>query len=140
MNEARPGVLFVCVRNSGKSQLAAALLRKLAGDRISVLSAGTEPAEQLNAESVAALAEVGAVTDGEHPKPVTPDLLARVDRVVLLGGEVQLEVSDTVPVDRWITDEPSLRGITGMERMRLVRDDIDRRVRSLYDELGVDAG
>ncbi|WP_232821870.1 low molecular weight phosphatase family protein [Desertihabitans aurantiacus] len=69
---------------------------------------------------VTVLQEQGLGTAGEHPKPVDPALLDRVDRVVLLGREAVLEHPGTAPVERWDTDEPSERGITGLERMRLV--------------------
>ncbi|MBA8794762.1 arsenate-mycothiol transferase [Friedmanniella endophytica] len=129
-----PGVLFVCVRNSGKSQLAAALMRARAGSRIAVASAGTAPGTALNALSVASLAELGLDVGDEHPKPVTNELLARADLVVVLGSEARLD-SGEVPQRVWVTDEPSDRGIDGIERMRLVRDDIARRVEALADEL-----
>lgn len=130
-----PSVLFVCVKNGGKSQLAAALARLHAGGAVEVHSAGTRPGDRLNAESVASLAEVGAAAEGEYPKPVNRSLLDSVDRVVLLGSEVELSETGRAPVERWATDEPSTRGIEGMERMRLVRDEIDRRVRVLVAEL-----
>ncbi|RIK06414.1 MAG: phosphatase, partial [Acidobacteria bacterium] len=77
-----PSVLFVCVKNGGKSQMAAALMRKAAGDRIVVHSAGTAPGAALNALSVQVLEEVGAPVAGEYPKPVDPQLLTEVDLVV----------------------------------------------------------
>lgn len=133
----RPSVLFVCVKNGGKSQMAGALMRLEAGGAVEVHTAGTKPGAQLNAESVESLAEVGADVMGEHPKAIDPALLARVDRVVVLGGEA---VVDPVPgmradIETWETDEPSSRGIEGLERMRLVRDDIRERVRRLRSEL-----
>jgi arsenate-mycothiol transferase len=129
--------MFVCVKNGGKSQIAAALMRHLAGSAVEVYSAGTAPGGALNAEAGEAVAEVGASFEGEQPKAIDPALLVEVDRVVVLGSEAQVE---RVPGMRgeivtWETDEPSLRGIGGMERMRLVRDDIDARVRELYAEL-----
>lgn len=133
----KPSVLFVCVGNGGKSQMAAALAEKHAGGRLEVHSAGTKPGTKLNQESVEAIAETG--TDMSHgtPKPIDPELLRSVDRVVVLGEDAQVEMPDGArgTLERWRTDEPSLRGIEGMERMRLVRDDIDARVRSLIDEL-----
>ncbi|MGW6330862.1 arsenate-mycothiol transferase ArsC [Nocardia rhamnosiphila] len=130
-------VLFVCVRNSGKSQMAAGLMRQAAGDRVVALSAGTDLGTKLNALSVAALAEVGADIAGEHPKAVDPLLLQTVDLVVVLGREADLDVPPGVQVRRWDTDEPSERGIEGIQRMRLVRDDIAARVRALLSELDV---
>lgn len=78
--DSKPSVLFVCVKNGGKSQMAAALLRSHAGDAVEVHSAGTRPGTSLNALSAEAVAEVGADMSGEHPKPIAPDLLRRVDR------------------------------------------------------------
>lgn len=123
-------VLFVCVKNGGKSQMAAGLARKIAPD-VRVDSAGTSPGSSLNALSVASLEEVGVDLSGEHPKPLTPELVAAADVVVVLGREAQVSTDDGTPVVVWDTDEPSLRGIEGMERMRLVREDIAAHVRDL---------
>lgn len=130
-----PAVLFVCVRNSGKSQMAAGLMHQAAAGRIVALSAGTDPGEKLNVLSVAALAEVGVDIAGESPKPVDPLLLHTADLVVVLGREADLDTPAGVPVRRWETDEPSQRGIEGIQRMRLVRDDIAARVQALAAEL-----
>ena len=135
--EARPSVLFVCVKNGGKSQMAAALMRHRYGTSVDVHSAGTRPGESLNTASVDALAEVGASVDGEHPKPISPALLESVDQVVILGEEASLQQVGQAKVERWITDEPSTRGIEGAERMRLIRDDIAQRVDALAHELGL---
>jgi arsenate-mycothiol transferase len=130
-----PSVLFVCVRNSGKSQMAAALLRQAAGGRVVAHSAGTQPGTAINALSAQALAEVGVDLSGETPKPIDPDLLRSVDLVVTLGREAVVDVPYGVELRNWDTDEPSERGIEGMERMRLVRDDINARVETLLREL-----
>jgi arsenate-mycothiol transferase len=131
----KPSVLFVCVKNAGKSQMAAGLMRQLAGDAVDVHSAGTRPGDALNALSAESLAEVGVDISAEHPKPIDLDLLRRVDRVIVLGREAHLDAPEGVAVEIWATDEPSERGIDGIERMRLVRDDIARRVELLYREL-----
>lgn len=133
----KPKVLFVCVGNGGKSQMAAALADKHAGEAIEIHSAGTKPATKLNTESVEAISEVGADMSGDRPKAVDPRLLREADRVVILGKDAQLELPADAQgtLERWVTDEPSERGIEGMERMRLVRDDIDARVRALITEL-----
>ncbi|MEO5312234.1 low molecular weight phosphatase family protein [Corynebacterium sp. c24Ua_83] len=133
----KPKVLFVCVGNGGKSQMAAALADKHAGEAIEIHSAGTKPATKLNTESVEAISEVGADMSGGRPKAVDPQLLREADRVVILGKDAQLELPADAQgtLERWVTDEPSERGIEGMERMRLVRDDIDVRVRALITEL-----
>ncbi|MDY6055055.1 low molecular weight phosphatase family protein [Micrococcus sp.] len=135
-----PSVLFVCVKNGGKSQMAAALMRLEAGDAVQVHSAGTAPGTALNEASRACVAEVGADFDGEHPKSVDPALLDSVDRVVMVGTEARLERPGAAPVEVWDTDEPSLRGIEGQERMRLIREDLHARVRRLAAELTAGAG
>lgn len=135
-----PGVLFVCVKNGGKSQMAAALMRLHAGDAVAVHSAGTKPGSAVNALAAEAVAELGADMSGETPEAIDPDLVRQVDRVVVLGDEARVDPVEGMAgtIEVWRTDEPSERGIEGMERMRLVRDDIDRRVRALLAEL-VDA-
>jgi arsenate-mycothiol transferase len=87
-----PSVLFVCVKNGGKSQMAAGLMRKAVGDSVQVHSAGTEPGSAVNALSAEALLEVGVDLSGEVPKPIDPALLARMDYVVTLGGEAKVDV------------------------------------------------
>jgi arsenate-mycothiol transferase len=136
-HDHRPAVLFVCVKNGGKSQMAAALMRQLGGDHVEVHSAGTSPGEKLNALSVEALDEVGAGTEGEAPKPLDPDLLARMDVVVTLGEDARVDPVPGPRFETWVTDEPSDRGIDGIERMRLVRDDIAGRVNRLAGQLGI---
>ncbi|WPO85265.1 low molecular weight phosphatase family protein [Herbiconiux sp. KACC 21604] len=131
---AAPCVVFVCRRNRGKSQLAAALMRAATerdGVAVEVVSAGTEPGEGLNEEAVAALGELGVGVGDEHPKSLTDEMLARADLVVVLGTEARVEAREGLAVETWVTDEPSLRGIHGEERMRLVRDDIGSRVEEL---------
>jgi arsenate-mycothiol transferase len=134
---ARPSVLFVCSKNGGKSQMAAALMRHLAGDAVEVHSAGTKPGTSLNAESTAAIAEVGADMSAETPRQIDPDLLRRVDRVIVLGTEAVVDPVDGMAgtIETWETVEPSLLCIDGMDRMRLIRDDIARRVDALATEL-----
>lgn len=134
MTDAVPVVLFVCVRNGGKSQMAAGLLRR-AAPGIDVHSAGTDPGPGLNALSVRVLDEAGVDLAGEAPKAVDPQLLRSVDLVVTLGREARVDAPRGVEVRNWDTDEPSQRGIDGIERMRLVRDDILRRVDALATEL-----
>jgi protein-tyrosine-phosphatase len=134
---SRPSVLFVCAKNGGKSQMAAALMDHHAAGAVEVHSAGTRPGEAINALSVEVVAEVGADMSGGHPKPIDPRLLARVDRVIVLGDEARVDPVEGMAgtIETWPTDEPSTRGIKGIERMRLVRDDIDTRVRTQLTEL-----
>lgn len=128
-------VLFVCQKNGGKSQLAAALMRVAAGDGVEVLSAGTKPAAALNAQAVQSLTELGIGVGDEHPKALTAAMVAAADVVVILGSEAQVAEVPGTRFETWITDEPSERGIEGMERMRLVRDDIRTRVDELRARL-----
>ncbi|WP_426987331.1 low molecular weight phosphatase family protein [Pseudarthrobacter sp. Y6] len=130
-----PRILFVCSKNGGKSQLAAGLMRDLAGDDVTVYSAGTKPGSSLNDQAVESLNELGINITGEHPKPVTDEVLDAVDVVIVLGTEAKLEPREGTRFETWESDEPSTRGIEGTERMRLVRDDINTRVRKLYAEL-----
>lgn len=130
-----PSVLFVCVKNGGKSQMAAGLMRHLAVDQVDVESAGTRPGTSLNDLSVSTLLEVGVDIRSEVPKPVTPDLVRAADLVIILGSEAHVEPVEGTRVETWDIDEPSERGIEGAERMRLVRDDIAARVRQLASDL-----
>ena len=131
----KPSILFVCSKNGGKSQLAAGLMKQLAGDGITVHSAGTKPGASLNAQAAESLAELGIDIAGEHPKPVTDEVLDAVDAVIVLGTEAKLEPRDGTRFEVWETDEPAERGIEGIDRMRLVRDDITARRRQLHAEL-----
>jgi arsenate-mycothiol transferase len=135
MPERAPHVVFVCARNGGKSQLAAALMRHDAGEAVTVASAGTDPGSSLNALAVESLAELGVDVGDERPKPLTDDMVRAADLVVVLGAEAHVDGDQGVAVETWITDEPSERGIDGMERMRLVRDDIRARVDELRGRL-----
>ena len=135
MSQGKPSVLFVCVKNAGKSQMAAGLMRKIAGDTVEVHSAGTKPGGEINALSAAALAEGGIDITDQTPKAIDPALLRDVDVVVTLGREAHVEPVEGTRFETWDTDEPSDRGIDGIERMRLVRDDIAARVEDLLVRL-----
>jgi arsenate-mycothiol transferase len=130
-----PHVLFVCVKNGGKSQMAAGLMRKSAGDTVTVDSAGTRPGTAVNALSAQVLLEVGVDITDRTTQQLTDDMVAAADRVVVLGRDAQVASVGGTPVEVWDTDEPSERGIEGVERMRLVRDDIARRVDELAAQL-----
>src|SRR5699024_493658 len=134
-----PSVLFVCVRNGGKAQMAAALMRHHAqatGTRVAVHSAATHPGASLNHLAADVIAEVGAAMSPETTKPIDPGVLARMERVVVLGDEAEVDPIESMAgtIEAWVTDDPSERGIDGIERVRLVRDDIDARVRGLLAE------
>lgn len=131
-----PSVVFVCVKNAGKSQMAAALMRALTGDSVIVHSAGTRPGEHVNALSAQALAEEGIDISGETPKPLDDSIIREADVVISLGREARVEPVPGPRFESWDTVEPSESGIDGIERMRLIRDDIARRVRALAADLG----
>jgi arsenate-mycothiol transferase len=131
----KPSVLFVCVKNGGKSQMAAGLMRHAAGDSVDVHSAGTRPGTAINALSAESLLEVGVDIRDESPKAIDPAIVRDVDLVVTLGREANVEYIAGTAFENWDTDEPSLRGIDGIERMRLVRDDIAARVEALTRRL-----
>ena len=132
-----PTVLFLCVHNAGRSQMAAGWMRHLAGDRIRVLSGGSAPAEQVNPAAVAVMDEVGIDLTGQEPSPWTDADLAAADVVVTMGcGDTCPVVPATRYLDWQLTD-PSGRPV---EQVRPIRDDIRDRVRDLMAELGVDPG
>jgi arsenate-mycothiol transferase len=131
----RPAVLFVCVKNSGKSQMAAGLMRAIAGDAVEVFSAGTRPGIELNPLSVQSLQEVGIDITGEYPKSIDLEILRGADVVVTLGREAHVDPVPGPRFENWDTDEPSQRSIDGIERMRLIRDDIGVRVGQLAKRL-----
>ena len=130
-----PTVLFLCVHNAGRSQMAAGWMQHLAGDRIQVLSGGSAPAERVNPAAVEVMQEVGIDIAGARPRPWTDQGLQRADVVVTMGcGDTCPVVPGTRYLDWQLTD-PAGRPI---EEVRPIRDDIGRRVRDLMTELGVD--
>ena len=132
---AKPSVLFVCVKNAGKSQMAAGLMRQIAGDTVQVYSAGTKPGTAVNTLSAEVLSEVGVDITDQTPKLIDPQLVRDVDVVVTLGREARVDPIAGTRFENWDTDEPSERGIDGIDRMRLVRDDIAARVADLNTRL-----
>jgi len=130
-----PTVLFLCVHNAGRSQMAAGWMRALAGGSVRVLSAGSEPADQINPAAIAAMAEVGIDIRGRRPQRWTDEILGDSDVVVTMGcGDTCPYVPGTRYVD-WPLDDPAGQPV---ERVRPVRDEIERRVRDLLGELGID--
>lgn len=129
-----PDVLFVCVQNAGRSQLAAAILRSLAGDRVRVLTAGSEPAGSINPLIVSALDEIGIPVGGEYPKPLTDEVVRAADFVVTMGCG---DACPIYPGRRYLDwDLPDPAEMT-MDGVRAVRDDVERRVRELLTEIDV---
>ena len=129
---ARPSVLFVCVHNAGRSQMAAGWLRELAGDRIEVRSAGSMPAEQINPVAVQAMAEVGIDITAEEPKVLTTEAVQDSDVVITMGCGDACPFYTGKRYEDWQLDDPA--GL-GLEEVRTIRNEIETRVRILIAEL-----
>ncbi|MDX2544937.1 arsenate reductase ArsC [Streptomyces sp. WI04-05B] len=129
---ARPSVLFVCVHNAGRSQMAAAFLTHLAGDRVEVRSAGSVPADQVNPAVVEAMTESGIDISAETPKILTTEAVRASDVVITMG------CGDTCPVFPgkkyldWTLADPAGQGV---DAVRPIRDEIETRVRALVNEI-----
>lgn len=132
--DRRPAVLFLCIHNAGRSQMALGWFNHLAGDRAVAWSGGSEPAERINPAAVAAMAEVGIDITGEYPKPWTEATVRAADVVVTMG------CGDTCPYypgkryDDWELADPAGQDVAAV---RPIRDEIERRVRALLADLGV---
>jgi protein-tyrosine-phosphatase len=128
----KPTVLFVCVHNAGRSQMAAGYLKALGGDRVEVLSAGSEPKDQINPVAVEAMAEEGIDIAGNVPKILTTEAVKESDVVITMG------CGDTCPIfpgkryEDWELDDPAGQGI---ESVRPIRDEIRRRIEVLLGEI-----
>lgn len=129
---ARPSVLFVCVHNAGRSQMAAGWLKHLAGDRIDIWSAGSEPAEHINPNAVEAMREVGIDIDDHTPTMLTTDSVARADVVVTMGCGDACPYFPGKRYEDWKLTDPAGQPI---EVVRDVRDEIKTRVQRLVREL-----
>jgi arsenate reductase len=131
---SKPSVLFVCVHNAGRSQMAAGWLRHLAGDGVEVRSAGSLPGDQVNPAAVKAMAEVGIDISDQRPKVLTTDAVEASDVVITMGCG---DVCPVFPGKRyldWQLEDPAGKGV---ESVRPIRDEIERRIRGLLDELRV---
>lgn len=128
----KPSVLFVCVHNAGRSQMAAAYLTHIAGDSIEVRSAGSEPADQVNPAVVAAMAEEGIDITAETPKILTTDAVEASDVVITMGCGDTCTVFPGKRYLDWALDDPAGQGI---EAVRPIRDEIRTRVGELANEL-----
>jgi protein-tyrosine-phosphatase len=132
VTKAKPEVLFVCVHNAGRSQMAAALLDHWAKGRVHVRSAGSEPADRINPAVVEALAEVGVDVTKEFPKPLTDEVVRAADVVITMGCGDACPVYPGARYVDWDLDDPAGQSLAQVQR---IRDEIDRRVRALLDEL-----
>jgi len=126
----RPEVLFLCVHNAGRSQMAAALLARHGGERVVVHSAGSAPAETLNPAVVEAMAEVGLDISAERPKKLTDDMASHADVIVTMGCGDACPVYPGKHYVDWELADPAGRPV---EEVRQIRDEIDARVRELVD-------
>jgi arsenate reductase len=132
-----PEVLFVCVHNAGRSQMAAALLDHHAAGRVIVRSAGSQPADQLNPAVVAAMAELGLDISKEFPKPLTEDAVRSSDVVITMGCGDECPYFPGKRYLDWKLDDPAGQGV---DAVRPIRDEIESRVQALLAELLAPAG
>jgi arsenate reductase (thioredoxin) len=132
-----PAVLFLCVHNAGRSQMALGWFRHLADGRAAAYSGGSEPADQLNPAAVQAMAEVGIDIAGELPRRWTDDAIRAADVVVTMGCGDSCPVVPGKRYEDWPLDDPAGRPV---EEVRAVRDEIEQRVRALLTDLGVPVG
>ncbi len=132
--EGRPTVLFLCVHNAGRSQMALGWFRHLAGDRAAAGSGGSEPREEVNPAAIELMAEVGIDISGEHPKRWTEDVVRAADVVITMGCGDSCPVFPGKRYEDWELDDPLGRSV---DETRPIRDAIEQRVRTLLDELGV---
>jgi protein-tyrosine-phosphatase len=133
----KPSVLFLCVHNAGRSQMAAGWMRHLAGDEVEVFSGGSEPADSVNQMAVAAMKEKGIDISSEHPQPWSDEIVQAADVVVTMGCGDSCPLFPGKRYVDWVVEDPSGKPI---EEVRPIRDDLERRVRALLTELGEATG
>ncbi len=132
MKGRRPTVLFVCIHNAGRSQMAAGFLEHLAKDRIEVLSAGSQPANQINPAAIQVMAEKGIDISRGRPKLLTDSTVREADVVITMGCGDACPFYPGKRYEDWQLDDPAGKGV---EAVRLIRDEIERRVRALIEDL-----
>ena len=132
MTATTPSVLFVCVHNAGRSQMAAGFVRELAGYRIVVRSEGSRPADRINPVAVEAMAEVGIDITAEQPKVLTVDAVKASDVVITMGCGDACPIFPGKRYEDWTLEDPAGQGI---EAVRPIRDDIRTRIEALVGEL-----
>lgn len=130
-----PSVLFLCVHNAGRSQMAAGWMRHLAGDQVDVFSGGSEPAGEVNRAAVAAMAEVGIDIGQQLPQPWADEIVRAADVIVTMGCGDACPVYPGKRYVDWELDDPSGKSV---EEVRPIRDELERRVRTLMAEIGVE--
>lgn len=136
MSKRKPTVLFVCVHNAGRSQMAAAFTHSLSSGRVTVLSAGSEPASRINPAVVEAMAEVGIDISREFPKPLTDDAVLAADVVITMGCGDACPLYPGKRYLDWVVPDPAGQPL---ETVRRIRDEIRVRVQALLSDLGVEA-
>ena len=136
LSSDKPSVVFLCVHNAGRSQMAAAWLEHLAGDHVDVFSGGSEPASTVNPVAVEAMAEVGIDIGTQVPKPWTDEIVRAADVVVTMGCGDACPIFPGKRYLNWILDDPAGQSL---EDVRPIRDEIERHVRDLLAELQVPA-
>ena len=132
--DLNPSVLFLCVHNAGRSQMAAGWMRHLAGDQVDVFSGGSEPAAELNRAAVAAMAEKGIDISRELPQPWADEIVRAADVIVTMGCGDACPVYPGKRYLDWELDDPAGKPV---DEVRPIRDDIEQRVRGLMAELGI---
>ena len=137
MTASRPSVLFVCVHNAGRSQMAAAYTHHLSGGDVEVRSAGSAPADSINPAVREAMLEDGIDISAEKPKILTAEAVQASDVVITMGCGDSCPFFPGKRYLDWVLDDPAGQGV---EAVRPIRDDIKRRVEALLGELGVDPG
>lgn len=131
-----PTVAFLCVHNAGRSQMAAGWMRHLAGDRIEVLSGGSEPADQVNPAAVEAMREIGVDLTRQQPRRWDEETLAAADVIVTMGCGDECPYVPGKRYEDWPLEDPAGKGV---EAVRPIRDEIRHRVQGLIDDLLADA-
>ena len=132
MTDERPEVLFVCVHNAGRSQMAAGLVKLRSQGRIQVRSAGSAPGDEINPAVITVMDELGVDMSEEFPKPLTDDAVRASDVVITMGCGDACPIYPGNRYEDWQLEDPAGQGV---DAVRLIRDEIDRRVQRLVDEL-----
>jgi protein-tyrosine-phosphatase len=136
VEDGKPAVLFLCVHNAGRSQMALGFFQHLAGDRAVAWSGGSEPGANVNPSAIAAMREVGIDISGEFPKPWTDEVVRAADVVVTMGCGDACPVFPGKRYEDWTLEDPAGQDVT---TVRPIRDEIEQRVRTLLAELNVPA-
>lgn len=134
MTDTKPGVLFLCTHNAGRSQMAMGFLKHVAGGRVTVYSGGSEPANDVNPAAIAAMAEKGIDIAGQQPRRWTVDDLDAVQIVVTMGCGDECPYIPGKRYENWDLADPAGQSV---DAVRPIRDEIERRVRALAGELGL---